>query len=223
MTAKSTARQIARGSKMLPAYLPGGFEAYAAPAGDEETVWVRYVAGQQPVKPLPDRMAVRVRYDGERRGYEGAGVITVTIATRCPACGGPRGWDTVTAHGFHQDGERLVVDRWTNPCGHFDMYQAVVRESRDRPLSPPPLSATPMPEGGTGPVAVILSALRARPAMHATWAALLLDQRGYANAADLVRAELSRRGRMSAKQAAAYLTECGSPAASLRTTTRTAP
>ncbi|MEU0276063.1 hypothetical protein [Streptomyces sp. NPDC006307] len=220
-TARGVAKHIRNGSEKYPAYLPvGSYEAYAARAGDDEALWVRYVAGKEPVKPLPDHMTVRVRHEGGGPGYEGVGVITVAISTRCPACGGPRGWDTVTAHSFRHDDAWLVVDRWTNPCGHTDMYDAVVRESRDRPLPPPPIALPP--GGATGPVAVVLSAAQVRPAMHAAQAALLLEEQGYVNAAELIRAELrARRGHMSAKQAAAYLTECGSPAASLRTTTST--
>lgn len=58
-------------------------------------------------------------------------IVTVTIAATCPRCGGPRGVDTIRGHRFHEDGEWYVVDRWSNPCGHVDMYDAVLREARE--------------------------------------------------------------------------------------------
>ncbi|MFJ3100300.1 hypothetical protein [Streptomyces sp. NPDC086835] len=224
MTAKGVAQQIQRGSDKYRAYLPGGdFEAYAARAGEDEAVWIRYVAGDVPVEPLPDRMTVRVRHDGDGSGYEGAGVITVTISTLCPNCGGPRGWDAVTPHRFHHDGAYLVVDRWSNPCGHADVYEAVVKESRERRFLPP-TDGTPalQPHDRTGPVAVVLAAARERRAMHAKQAAQVLEDHGYGNAAVLVRTELTkRRGHMSARQAATFLTAVASPAVSVRTITNT--
>ncbi|MFG3510197.1 hypothetical protein ACGF5F_32395 [Streptomyces sp. NPDC047821] len=78
----------------------------------------------------PITMTVRVCDRGTGRGYVGVAIRTVTIAATCPQCGGPRGTDTVRNHNFHEDGEWLSVDRWTNPCGHVDMYSAVLREAR---------------------------------------------------------------------------------------------
>ncbi|MEU9033841.1 hypothetical protein AB0D45_02835 [Streptomyces sp. NPDC048352] len=230
MSAKTAARLIRTGSEKYVCYQPAGaFEAYAIPTGDEVTVWVRYVAGEEPVPPLPDRMTVRIRHDGDGPGYSGVGVVTVTISTRCPACGGPRGWETVRPHHFHHDGDQYTVDRWTNPCGHTDMYVAVLRESRDRQL-PPPRPAPPeqaAPPAEDGPVALVLAAAASRRGMHAKQAALLLEEHGHGDAAALIRAELKeRRGHMSAKGAASFLRDLARPipdSAASSTTTRNVP
>lgn len=76
-------------------------------------------------------MTVRVCDRGSGRDYVGVRIRTVTVSDRCPSCGGPRGVDTIRNHNFHEDGDWLSVDRWTNPCGHVDMYDAVLREARD--------------------------------------------------------------------------------------------
>ncbi|WP_143657807.1 hypothetical protein [Embleya scabrispora] len=55
-------------------------------------------------------------------------IRTVTIAAVCPQCGGPRG--EAQHHRFNADGEWLSCDRWKNPCGHVDMYDAVLVEAR---------------------------------------------------------------------------------------------
>ena len=75
-------------------------------------------------------MTVRVCDRGSGRDYVGVTIRTVTVSDRCPQCGGPRGVDTIRNHNFHEDGEWLSVDRWTNPCGHVDMYSAVLAEAR---------------------------------------------------------------------------------------------
>lgn len=152
-------------------------------------------------------------------GYDGAGVVTVTVNTRCPVCGGPRGWDTVQAYTFRHDGERHSVDRWTNPCGHVDVYEAVLQESRHRQL-PAPLvldseAAQDLDEGEFAPVALILAAARQRRSMHAAQAAQLLDEHGHPDAAAILRSEItSRRGHLSAKQAATLLRDLAVPAPS---------
>src|SRR5690606_41858302 len=53
----------------------------------------------------------------------------VTIPAACPRCGGPRG----VARNLNQcdDGAYYSVDVWDNPCGHVDMYAAVVKESAE--------------------------------------------------------------------------------------------
>jgi hypothetical protein len=55
---------------------------------------------------------------------------TVTISTTCPKCGGRRG--KPFGHNFVEDGDSAHVNRWTNPCGHLDMYPAVIREADAR-------------------------------------------------------------------------------------------
>ncbi|MFF2612279.1 hypothetical protein [Kitasatospora sp. NPDC058046] len=211
LSAKSSAAAIRDGR--LPAYHPAGaFDAYAAPTTDADVVWVRYVGHGQPVQPLPDRMTVRVadRGDGSR-GYEGVWVVTVTISTRCAQCGGPRGWDTVRAHRQSEDGDWFTVDQWRNPCGHIDMYAAVLRESRLRPL---PAAPAPKVEGRpvldpaqvSAPVALILKAVAETKWLHGQQAAHLLTQHGHVDAAAALQTELAARdGHMSARQAAEFL------------------
>lgn len=210
-SARTAVRLIQAGDPKYPAYQPpGAFEAYAAPVGDELTVWVRYVAGDEPVPPMPDRMTVRVCDRGDGREYVGVCIVTVTISTLCPVCGGPRGWDTVRNHNFHEDGEWLSVDRWTNPCGHLDMYAAVLREARTRQLPPPIATAEDAGEQHEdGDVLVehpAVALLRTAPGPHAKQAAQLLADNGYAEIADSVFAEIrARKGHMSAKQATDWL------------------
>lgn len=62
--------------------------------------------------------------------HEGVYSMTVTISDYCPKCGKKRGVDTIHK-GFSYDGSRrLVVDCWTNPCGHIDYYSDVREEVR---------------------------------------------------------------------------------------------
>jgi predicted nucleic acid-binding Zn ribbon protein len=57
-------------------------------------------------------------------------IRTVEISAHCPVCGQLRG--EPRHHRFHEDGEWLSCDVWENPCGHEDMYEAVLSEARDR-------------------------------------------------------------------------------------------
>ncbi|MGW6420638.1 hypothetical protein [Streptomyces sp. NPDC055055] len=199
----------------LQAYEPAGeFEAYAASHADGWALWVRWVAGSEPVPELPDTMTVRVTSRGDGPGYSGVGIVTVTVAALCPKCGGPRGTDTVRPHRFHEDGEWYVADTWDNPCGHVDLYSSVLRESRNRPLPepvvelPPPPPKVEAPSPGS-PAGLILAAAKERRGMHAAQAANLLEERGLTTEAEAVRAEArARRGHMSAK-AAAHLLHTG--------------
>ncbi|MEU8834835.1 hypothetical protein [Streptomyces sp900116325] len=212
-SAKTIARRVPI-AEMMPAYEPvGAYEAYAAHHAEGTALWVRYVAGDEPVPVLPDRMSVRIRHDGDGPGYSGSGVITVTVSTRCPQCGGPRGFDTVIPHRFHHDGDFFVVDRWANRCGHVDMYDAVLAESREvlLPLVPAPVPL-PSPPADDSPAGLILAAAKRSRGMHAQQAARLLDVRGHGKDAERIRAELrSRNGHMSAKQAADLLHSLSSP------------
>lgn len=56
-----------------------------------------------------------------------ANIRTVTILAECPECGGPRG--VPVNHNFCDDGAYLSCDRWDNPCGHVDYYDAVLKEA----------------------------------------------------------------------------------------------
>ncbi|MGW1352986.1 hypothetical protein ACWCQE_27525 [Streptomyces sp. NPDC002409] len=208
-TSKSVAAGIRAGSPSFPTYQPtGAFDAYAAPAGDRESVWVRYVEGAEPLPPFPDRMTVRVRHSDP--APSDLGVVTVTVTTRCPACGGPRGWDTVQPYPFQVGDEEYTADTWTNPCGHMDLYPHVLEESRTRQLPPPPapkhIVEAKAPPQEMPQVGLILDAAREHRGMHAARAADLLEVRGFADDAALIRAEIKNRaGHLSAKQAATLL------------------
>lgn len=89
------------------------------------------IAGTAPAQ-LPDTMTVRVLDRGaqERAWGHGGGapvIRTVTISAFCPQDGQRRG--TPYNHRFHEDGDWYNVDCWDNPCGHKDMYTAVLAES----------------------------------------------------------------------------------------------
>lgn len=78
-------------------------------------------------------MTVRVR-DRAAESAWGSGPLNpvvrqVTIPATCPRCGGPRG----AARNLNQcdDGAYYSVDVWDNPCGHVDMYAAVVKEAAE--------------------------------------------------------------------------------------------
>lgn len=51
----------------------------------------------------------------------------VEISASCPVCGGRRG--EPRNRNFHEDGQWLSCDVWENPCGHVDMYEAVLAEA----------------------------------------------------------------------------------------------
>lgn len=58
-----------------------------------------------------------------REEHEGRYRLTVTIPWHCLICGGRRGEPQSM---FSYDGSRrLVVDGWTNPCGHVESYTLV--------------------------------------------------------------------------------------------------
>lgn len=52
---------------------------------------------------------------------------TVVISNRCPQCHGPRGMPQ--SRHFFEDGCSYSADVWTNPCGHLDKYEDVLREA----------------------------------------------------------------------------------------------
>ncbi|MGW5930559.1 hypothetical protein ACWF2L_30655 [Streptomyces anulatus] len=215
--ARATARRVP-GDGAYPCYTPGEFEAYAAFSVHGWAVWVRWIAGGDPVPPLPDAMTVRVASRGEWIEDGELGVVTVTVAARCARCGGPRGWDTVRPDRFQERGEWFTVDRWRNPCGHQDTYGAVLQESRLRPLPAPPLLmpvptlpvVAELPEPGS-PAGIVLAAAEKRRGMRATQAALLLEtEHGLTTEAELIRAEVQAvGGHMSAKAAAHFLHTIG--------------
>jgi hypothetical protein len=76
-------------------------------------------------------MTVRVRDRASETPW-GSGrtnpiVVTVTIPTICPKCGGPRGEAKPLQQ--HDDGVSYTTDVWQNPCEHLDRYEDVVREA----------------------------------------------------------------------------------------------
>lgn len=78
-------------------------------------------------------MTVTIR-DRSREAPWGSGpnspcIRTVEIAATCPRCGGPRGEPQPLP--TYDDGCRYVVDTWSNPCGHIDLYEAVVTEANE--------------------------------------------------------------------------------------------
>lgn len=79
-------------------------------------------------KPVRELLTMTVRVADRRSSPVGHATIrTVTILAECPRCGGKRG--EPYNHNFHDDGEWLSCDRWTNPCGHTDMYTDVLKEA----------------------------------------------------------------------------------------------
>lgn len=205
-SADAMARNVVR-ARGLAAYLPAGaFEAYGYRHADGGALWIRYVEGEEPVPDLPETMTVRVRYDGDGPGYEGVGILTVTVRALCPQCGGPRG-TAIRPHVFRADGDTFEVDVWDNPCGHVDMYDAIVREARRFEASRSLPAAAPAPEVSE-PVRLLIEAADARQIHHAKTAAHLLTQAGHTAEAEAVLAEVkARHGHMSARQAIAFLSQ----------------
>ncbi|WP_019548518.1 hypothetical protein [Streptomyces sulphureus] len=212
---RSAARRIPQAER-VPAYgPPGTFEAYAARHDDGTAVWVRYVAGLPKPEPRPSTMTYRVCDRGSGRDYVGVRVVTVKVAAECPRCGGPRG--TAVPYRFHEDGDWYVVDKWDNPCGHTDVYDAVLAEFRERVRAIEEAEqkaaaravGAPVDAGEyTAAVALLNAAAAEYAGLHAKQAAQYLDMKGHQEAARRVEEELTdRRGHMSAHQAALFLTE----------------
>lgn len=57
-------------------------------------------------------------------------LTTVTISACCPVCAGRRGAPANRRQ--HEDGVWFQVSVWQNPCGHLDMYSAVIKEAAIR-------------------------------------------------------------------------------------------
>lgn len=197
-SAGQVARAIRHGG--IRAYAPAGaFQAADTLTADDAPVWVRYVGGEEIAPAVPDTMTVRVRHDGEGPGYEGVGVLTVTVGIACPSCGAPRGFDTIRTHRFHHDGDTFTVDAWTNPCTHIDLYADVVAESRQRVRR---VTRVRWPDSAR----LILRACGEGRIRSYKQAAALLDDHGFTDEAALIRAEARQcTGLMSAQQAAGYL------------------
>lgn len=64
----------------------------------------------------------------DRLDHQAAHKATFTIADTCPRCGGSRAtvqWKVALYDGHN----RMIVDIWTNPCGHVDLYTALRAEA----------------------------------------------------------------------------------------------
>ncbi|MEU0181502.1 hypothetical protein ABZ312_09960 [Streptomyces sp. NPDC006207] len=200
-TARMIASNVERG--VNTSYRPAGdFEAYTANIDAGAVLWVRFVGGRglPKVPELPVAMTVNVPdFDTESDGIP---VVRVTISSLCPRCGGPRGFDRVIPQRIQARNSWYVWDHWTNPCDHRDDYRDVLAEARGLPAVPA------IPDGGRYGAAVqtILTAARGARSMHATQVVPALEEAGHTKAAQIIRNELqSRRGQMSAKQAAHHL------------------
>lgn len=58
-------------------------------------------------------------------------ILRVAVPWVCPECGSPRGepWE----FRFFDNGDYHVCNRWTNECGHVDMYADVIKEAQATP------------------------------------------------------------------------------------------
>jgi hypothetical protein len=171
-------------------------------------------------------MVVRVPAAGERLGELKA--ETVTIRPTCRVCGAPRGWNTVEAFRLPVGDTELVVDRWSNPCGHTDAYGDILEEARrirwpvDRPVTGRGHHVANPARAGEFQDAVmaLLQTMPNERGMSGTPLVKLLRLNGHQEAARLVARELTANdGHLSARQAAHFLTAEGARRASARTTT----
>lgn len=55
-------------------------------------------------------------------------VVAVTVSRRCPRCGRPRG-EPYPVSWRESDGTVIECYRWSNPCGHTDLYRDVLIEA----------------------------------------------------------------------------------------------
>lgn len=90
---------------------------------------------QFPKKPSPEPPIAKsmTYFVVDREAMKNAShyrVITAkaTVACECPKCGGPRG--EPESRSFYDDGDTYTANVWTNPCGHVDMYDDVLKEAK---------------------------------------------------------------------------------------------
>lgn len=62
-----------------------------------------------------------------RPNHEGFYTVMIWVNWICPVCGGPRG--EIKQVASYDGSRRLICDGWSNPCGHVDKYQAVIKEA----------------------------------------------------------------------------------------------
>lgn len=72
--------------------------------------------------------------------HEGVYRARVLLYWVCPICGGPRG--KITPVVSYDGSLRMVVDGWSNPCGHVDKYSAVRHEAQINNLNNKTLDAS---------------------------------------------------------------------------------
>lgn len=66
--------------------------------------------------------------------HEGIYTVAVKVHWICPVCGRPRGKDIYKTASY--DGSRrLIVNGWTNKCGHVDRYYQVRKEALENGLN----------------------------------------------------------------------------------------
>ncbi|WP_141575732.1 hypothetical protein [Actinomadura sp. WMMA1423] len=85
---------------------------------------------QEPVRRV-EEMTVRIPDYGPGLHAGPLTVTTITVKTRCPVCGGPRGKPTPTLRGAY--GRTHEIDVWTNACGHVDLNSDVLIEAGVHP------------------------------------------------------------------------------------------
>ncbi|MFD6935306.1 hypothetical protein ACFWAP_03990 [Streptomyces goshikiensis] len=217
-SAAGMARHIRAGRKAA-AYAPAGtFEVYPARVPDGTALWTRYVAFVPDLKPRPESMTYQVCDRGSGREYVGVRIVSVTVAAECPECGGPRG--EATPFRFCEDGKWHTVSRWSNPCGHVDMYASILREHHQRvarqeeqeqkdaawAIRSGPVLAGPF----TGAVLLLNATAAETRGLTARQAARFLAGQGHYEPAVLIEEEIEKRGGCwSARKAAVWLAELG--------------
>jgi hypothetical protein len=170
----------------------GDWEAYTAACSAGVSVWLRYVGGTPPVPAWPDRMTVRVPHRSETPEGMAVGVLTVSVSTRCPRCGGPRGIRTVRPYTFRHGDVSLQAERWTNPCGHKDEAEDVVWESRVGQVD--------------DPASLVQAAYAAQGIdTRATQAMHLLRGHGHEDAAAVLYGEIKNNNTLTTAQAVTFL------------------
>jgi hypothetical protein len=100
-----------------------------ASSGAERTAWAAAQAGgveQLGQVPAHTPLARRQVVVPGRDEHGGQWSAAVELEWTCPRCGEPRGEPFSTFS--DDDGQRLLVHGWGNPCGHADFYWAVRAE-----------------------------------------------------------------------------------------------
>lgn len=96
---------------------------------DKQSLSVRAAVRRWCERPATMTVTVRYRSAEAPWGHGPTRPVTrkVTISSRCPVCGGRRG--EPCGQNSSEDGAHYWVQTWQNPCGHTDLYAAVVAEA----------------------------------------------------------------------------------------------